>query len=233
MAEWEIVKQTVQSSLSTEAELWAAFEGCLLMEVYTDGSAPIRNPGGPAGFAAVVVGYPDLVQPDALHDATPYARLELGGYVPGRTAEPATSNNRAEIAGVLAALEAIRQLVSMSSTIKQVAIWSDSKYVVHCGNGAWRRKKNTDLWPIFDRLAEEVRELLPGDLTIQWQKGHAGHQYNEAADQLATRAAFNFDDTIYNRYRTAQAESGREMPGKKALDGHSLPTGASERLGKS
>src|SRR2546430_6564747 len=82
VAEWEIVRQAVQSSLNIEPDAWAAFEGCRLVEAYTDGSAPIRNPGGPAGFAAIVVGYPDSVGQEMLGDTTPYARHEMGRYVP-------------------------------------------------------------------------------------------------------------------------------------------------------
>src|SRR3954462_5692652 len=75
VAEWEIAKQTGQSSLNAEPDLWSAFEGCRLIEAYTDGSAPIRNPGGPAGFAAVLIGFPDLAQSNTPQDVTPYARL--------------------------------------------------------------------------------------------------------------------------------------------------------------
>ncbi len=233
VAEWEIAKQAVHSSLNTERELWTAFEGCRLIEVYTDGSAPIRNPGGPTGCAAIVVGYPDFVGQETPDDCTPYATVELGSYTPQRSSEPATSNNRAEIAGVLTALEAIRQLGLMSSTIERVAIWTDSKYVVNCANGTWKRKKNTDLWPILDRLAQEVRQCLPEGLTIQWHKGHAGHQYNEAADELATLAAFNFDEAAHKRFRSAQVATGREMPGEKALDRDNLTASSNERLGTS
>src|SRR5207244_1321566 len=79
-------------------------------EAYTDGSAPVRNPGGPAGFSAILVGYTDLIGPGKPLPINPSARLDLGGYVLARAAEPLPSNNRAEIAGVLAALVAVRTL---------------------------------------------------------------------------------------------------------------------------
>jgi ribonuclease HI len=219
VVEWEIVKGVVQSSANTDAENWTAFEGCRAIEVYTDGSAPIRNPGGRTGFAAVLLGRVDFNSENGQSDAgsAAYAKLTLGGYVPERTKEPATSNNRAEIAGVLAALEALRRLAGSTSTVREAVIWTDSTYVVNCANGTWRRKKNTDLWPVLDRLLDEVRGQVPGDVTIRWQRGHAGHEHNEAADELATRAAFDFDEAEYKRYRAAQTATGREMPGAKAL----------------
>jgi ribonuclease HI len=41
-----------------------------------------------------------------------------------------------------------------------------------------------------------------------------GTAYNEAADELATRAALDFDDNRYRACRAAQAASGHEMPGQ-------------------
>jgi len=54
-------------------------------------------------------------------------------------------------------------------------------------------------------------------VAIRWLRGHAGNQYNEIADELATRAALNFEETAYLRYRAAQSATGLEMPGAKAL----------------
>jgi ribonuclease HI len=39
--------------------------------------------------------------------------------------------------------------------------------------------KNQDLWLELDQL------LTTQDITWQWVKGHAGHEYNERADALA------------------------------------------------
>src|SRR5438067_672412 len=215
--EWEIIKRAVQSSLTELPDTWASFGECQDIIAYTDGSAPVRNPGGPAGFAAVLAGYPDLIDPGKLLHTDPSARLDLSGYIPARATEPLTSNNRAEIAGVLAALEALRHLGQAPHAARRVVIWSDSTYVVNCADGTWRRKKNTDLWSVLDRLVEEARRWVAGDVAIRWVRGHAGNQYNELADELATRAAFNFDETAYLRHRAAQIATGLEMPGAKAL----------------
>lgn len=217
MPEWEIVQQVVRDSLVREQEAWQAFKSCRSIEAYTDGSAPVRNPGGPAGFASVIVGFEGLIDISTLQRPTPHARLDLAGYIPKRVAEPLTSNNRAELAGVLAASEALRLLSEMGCDAGQAHILSDSQYVVNCANGTWQRKKNTDLWPILDRLTVEVQRKVPGDFALKWVKGHAGNQYNNVADELATRAAFNFDDKLYARFRDAQVATGREMPGDWAL----------------
>lgn len=217
MPEWEIVQDVVRGSLAREQAAWQTFTSCRSIEVYTDGSAPVRNPGGPAGFASVIVGFEGLIDGSTPERPAPHARLDLAGYIPKRVAEPLTSNNRAELAGVLAASEALRLLGEMGCAADQAYILSDSQYVVNCANGTWQRKKNTDLWPILDRLTVEVGQRVSGDFALKWVKGHAGNQYNNAADELASRAAFNFDDELYARFRQAQAATGREMPGEWAL----------------
>ncbi len=217
--EWEVVQRVVAESIAAAPEAWAAFAQCRAVAVYTDGSAPVRNPGGQAGFAAVVVGFAEPVDALSARRPAPHAHLSLGGYVPARADDPQTSNNRAELAGVLAAWLALKHLAERGAATDagQVTIWSDSQYVVQCGNGAWARKKNADLWLAYDRLVDDLKRSWGRVPPLQWTKGHAGNRYNEAADELASRAAFNFDEAVLARYRAAQAAAGREMLSPAAL----------------
>ena len=214
--EWAAVRRACDAGLAGDPAGWAALAGCPVVEVYTDGSAPLRNPGGSAGFAAVIVGFAAPVPAGTFARPAPVARLDLGGYIAARRTEPPTSNNRAEIAGVLAALLALGHLAEAAGAPPQITIWSDSSYVVNCGTGLWQRKKNTDLWPIYDHLAAQVADWAP-HWALAWVKGHARNPYNEAADEVATRAAFDFDAAQYQRYRAAQEATGQEMPGAAAL----------------
>jgi ribonuclease HI len=211
--EWEVVQRVIQENQQEQPQAWADFAECSEAEAYTDGSCPIKNPGGPAGFAAVLGGYDESIDENKSERPEPYARIDLAGYIPARRTEPPTSNNRAEIAGILAACEALRQLGLRGYRFQRVTIWSDSQYAVNCATGVWKRKKNTDLWPIFDRIDREVRTWA-AEFSLKWVRGHAGNRHNEAADVLATRAAFNFDLGRYNAFRAAQQATGKEMPGK-------------------
>jgi ribonuclease HI len=134
--------------------------------IYTDGGAD-PNPG-PGGWGAVLLGANDQ-------------RKELRG------GEPHTTNNRMELTAAIRSLEALKQRC-------KVRLFTDSQYVKKgitqwlpgwIAQG-WRRKtgelQNEDLWR---RLAELVREH---EVHWGWVKGHAGHRWNERADQLATQA---------------------------------------------
>ncbi len=101
--------------------------------------------------------------------------------------EPVTTNNRMELMAAIRALEALKRPC-------HVRLHTDSKYVqqgisewIH----AWKQRgwktadkkpvKNEDLWRQLDEAAgrHQVKWV--------WIKGHAGHDGNERADQLANR----------------------------------------------
>lgn len=99
--------------------------------------------------------------------------------------EAMTTNNRMELMGVIAALEALKVPC-------RVKITTDSSYVVK-GMTEWigdwikrgwknSQKKdvlNRDLWERLLKAAE------PHDITWCWVKGHNGHVENERCDALA------------------------------------------------
>jgi ribonuclease HI len=101
--------------------------------------------------------------------------------------EANTTNNRMEMLAVISGLEALKK-----ST--KVRIVLDSQYVQKGMNEwihGWKARgwktaakqpvKNVDLWQRLD-LAVARHEVQ-----WQWVKGHAGHEGNERADQLANK----------------------------------------------
>ncbi|MCD7947018.1 MAG: ribonuclease HI [Oscillospiraceae bacterium] len=132
--------------------------------IYTDGACS-GNPG-PGGWGAILQ-YGDI-------------QKELSG------GEAHTTNNRMELMGAIAALEALKEPC-------EVALYSDSKYVVDGLEKGWAKgwrargwiksdKKpalNPDLW---GRLLElcEVHQVK-----LHWVRGHAENPYNNRCDELA------------------------------------------------
>jgi ribonuclease HI len=101
-----------------------------------------------------------------------------------------TTNNRMELMGVIAGLEALKRPCD-------VAVVTDSQYVVKAFNEHWiegwlargwktagkKPVKNVDLW---QRL---LKAAAPHTLNFEWVRGHDGHVFNERCDALATAAA--------------------------------------------
>jgi ribonuclease HI len=135
------------------------------VEIYTDGACK-GNPGA-GGWGALL-------------RMRGKERELFGG-------EAHTTNNRMELMGAISALEALTRPC-------RVVLHTDSKYVqqgitewVH----GWKLRgwktadkkpvKNEDLWRRLDELSARHR------IQWVWVKGHAGHDGNERADQLANR----------------------------------------------
>ena len=133
--------------------------------IYTDGSS--RGNPGPGGYGAVLM-YGDK-------------RKELSqGY-------RRTTNNRMELMGVIAALEALKR------TGLHITIYTDSQYIVKAIKEGWlnkwlatnfaKGKKNKDLWVRFYNLYKQHH------INFVWVKGHADNMFNNRCDVLATTAA--------------------------------------------
>ncbi len=135
--------------------------------IYTDGAC--RGNPGPGGWGVV------------LESGNHYKEL-YGG-------ELKTTNNRMELTAAIKALQSLKR-----SDLK-VMLYTDSVYVK---NGItqwlsnWKSKgwktaakkpvKNALLWQQLDEINQQH------DVEWHWVKGHAGHEGNEKADQLANKA---------------------------------------------
>jgi ribonuclease HI len=133
--------------------------------IYTDGSS--RGNPGPGGYGAILM--------------SGQRRLELSqGY-------RRTTNNRMELMGVIAALEALKK------PRLNITVYSDSQYIVRAVKEGWlnkwiatnfaKGKKNKDLWVKFYQLYNQHH------INFVWVKGHADNPHNNRCDELATAAA--------------------------------------------
>jgi ribonuclease HI len=135
--------------------------------IYTDGGAK-PNPGGPGGWAALLV-YGEHTK-------------ELSG------GEPSTTNNRMELTAAIMALEALKQPC-------RVTLYTDSQYLRN-GITQWLPNWVRNGWRTADKKPVKNQELWERlyaatqrhSITWKWVRGHAGHVRNERVDQLATEA---------------------------------------------
>ena len=86
------------------------------------------------------------------------------------------TNQQSEIA---AAEIGLRQL----SEPCEVTLISDSRYVVETMLGNFKKKTNHEWWSRLENAAG------PHKIDWQWTKGHAGHEIQEVADDLARKMA--------------------------------------------
>ena len=138
-----------------------------IVTIYTDGGAD-PNPG-PGGWGAILL----------FERNGDIITKELNGGDPG------TTNNRMELTAAIHALRALKKPCVVN-------LHTDSIYLKN-GITKWMPKwlgnnfnkgkiENVDLWQMLNI------EVARHDIQWHWVKGHAGDQYNERADQLATAA---------------------------------------------
>lgn len=100
--------------------------------------------------------------------------------------EPNTTNNRMELSGVIAGLEALKYPC-------RVFLQTDSRYVVDGIEKGWAKSWQRNNWIKSDKkpalnkdLWEKLLKLLEiHEVKFLWIKGHAGHAENERCDRLA------------------------------------------------
>ncbi len=139
--------------------------------IYTDGACS-GNPG-PGGWGAILEynGH----------------RKELSG------GDPATTNNRMELLGVISALSALTEPCA-------VDLYTDSQYIVNAMTKGWAKKWQANGWmrnkkdpALNPDLWQQVLDLCGAHaVTFHWVKGHADNPNNNRCDQLAVAERLKF-----------------------------------------
>lgn len=133
------------------------------IDIYTDGACS-GNPG-PGGWGALITWRGKT--------------KELCG------GEADTTNNRMEILAAIEALETLKRPTPIRLHTDSVYLRDGiTKWINNWRANGWRTAskkpvKNVDLWQRLD----EVRANY--EIEWHWVKGHAGHEENERADELA------------------------------------------------
>ena len=131
--------------------------------VHTDGACS-GNPG-PGGWGAILD-----------YNGT---RKELSG------GEGQTTNNRMELMGAISALEALKRPCEVEMHVDSQYVKDGiTKWIHGWKKNGWKTAdkkpvKNAELWQRLDDA------LKLHKVSWHWVKGHAGHDENERADELA------------------------------------------------
>ncbi len=131
--------------------------------IHTDGACS-GNPG-PGGWGAILE-----------FNGT---RRELKG------GDALTTNNRMELLAAISALEALKRRCRVEMHVDSVYVKDGiTKWIKGWKVRDWKTAdkkpvKNVELWQRLDAAASVH------DVSWHWVKGHAGHEHNERADELA------------------------------------------------
>lgn len=136
------------------------------VDIFSDGACS-GNPG-PGGYGTILK-YGDHIK-------------ELSGY------DPETTNNRMEMLGAIAGLEALKQPCHVTMTTdSQYLVKGMTEWIAGWQRKGWKNSKkeevaNRDLWERLLELSQKHQ------IEWVWVKGHAGHPENERCDELARDA---------------------------------------------
>lgn len=116
-----------------------------------------------------------------------------------------TTNNRVEIEAVLNGIKSL--LAERLREIDKITVKCDNQYVINgftIWTSGWAKNdfmrkvkgnvepvKNADLWREVVSLKAELKSRAIG-IKFQWVRGHAGDQFNERCDEMATGAIGGF-----------------------------------------
>ena len=145
-----------------------------VVEIFSDGACS-GNPG-PGGYGTIL--------------RYGNNEKELSGYA----AE--TTNNRMEMLGAIAGLEALKRPCRVClTTDSQYLVKGMTEWIENWQRKNWKNSKkeevaNRDLWERLLGLAEKHQ------IDWIWVKGHDGHLENERCDELARLEITNVSDGI-------------------------------------
>jgi len=143
-----------------------------MVEIFSDGACS-GNPG-PGGYGTIL--------------RCGVTEKELSGFA------SETTNNRMELLGAIAGLEALKRPCRVRvTTDSQYLVKGMTEWIEGWVRKGWRNSKkqevlNRDLW---ERLL-----LLCATHQVEWAwvRGHDGHEENERCDQLARAAILSRDE---------------------------------------
>jgi ribonuclease HI len=142
-----------------------------LVRLFTDGACS-GNPG-PGGWAYILN-----------HPASGQTR-------DGSGAEPATTNNRMELMGVIEGLATLKRPCKVELvTDSQYVAKGVSEWMKKWKAQGWQRKENGRFKPVMNAdLWQRLDELLANhEVRVTHVLGHRGHPENEACDRMAVAA---------------------------------------------